>query len=730
MRHQKHQDYFLSLVRLASTLVISSAWLGLIAMINYEQSERLTQQLDRDNLSMISNLLSDNLSMALKQFILNQPSTTVTDKTNDKSNSINHPSDNDFVRLTQALDETFNDSKNKAVFELSQSKNQLEKQDFNLVFTNCSSEDLLCPNQQIIYIYQVQNQQQFNPQSNQKFNNLTLNSIDLDRDFKQVLTSDHFIIFRQISGSNQSKIIGRIYLIKSSRYKNYPNWHSELLGWLTQELNSIRGEKSDSNFTLVSATKSSFYRTLTLCTWMFAMTIWGIWEVLMMRHRRTFQAKLQAEENLQSDLAKYQTESQATNKALQSAYETLELERNRTANIEIELESLNVTTNETKAQLNLVNGALDAVQQQLTASQLIIEEKQLKIITLSAEVNAIKSQLSQIEIQLVQERQKSQAQQSFIHGWQKLTLKIYTHLLTQNILQESQLALAKNYTTILEAEFTQTKAELENTIAWMETEITEAENIITLERSQIVELTKQLEKVSETNNTDPATIEKLKARNQELQVKNERLEYELQQIRGTHYSGNFIFLKVSEADSYYQEKLKIILDVLENHASKACNDGTRRKHILMDVLKHNSLSNTVEKSGSIALKVTEPDLYPDEKIGIILHVLKTAADKREQDSRQYYILQDILDSSLYNEHKDPIKEMRELVKISLNNYTRMTPELEKDLRELGFEIVSENNHYKLVFCGDSSYTSILPKTPSDKRRGARNSIGDILSLVF
>ncbi|MFN5857553.1 MAG: hypothetical protein ACK456_16935, partial [Pseudanabaenaceae cyanobacterium] len=526
MRHQKHQDYFLSLVRLASTLVISSAWLGLIAMINYEQSERLTQQLDRDNLSMISNLLSDNLSMALKQFILNQPSTTITDKTNDKSNSINHPSDNDFVRLTQALDETFNNSKNKAVFELSQSKNQLEKQDFNLVFTNCSSEDLLCPNQQIIYIYQVQNQQQFNSQSNQKSKNLTLNSIDLDRDFKQVLTSDHFIIFRQISGSNQSKIIGRIYLIKSSRYKNYPNWHSELLGWLTQELNSIRGEKSDSNFTLVSATKSSFYRTLTLSILIFAMTIWGIWEVLMMRHRRTFQAKLQAEENLQSDLAKYQTESQATNKALQSAYETLELERNRTANIEIELESLNVTTNETKAQLNLVNGALDAVQQQLTASQLIIEEKQLKIITLSAEVNAIKSQLSQIEIQLVQERQKSQAQQSFIHGWQKLTLKIYTHLLTQNILQESQLALAKNYTTKLEAKFTATKEKLENTIAWMETEITEAENIITLERSQIVELTKQLDKLSETNNTDPATIEKLKARNQELQVKNERLEYE------------------------------------------------------------------------------------------------------------------------------------------------------------------------------------------------------------
>jgi len=722
MRHQKYQNYFLSLARLASTLVISSAWLGLVAMINYEQNERITQQLEGDNLNMISNLLSNNFSTALTQFILTKNSTNATNKTNIGNNL----SDSNFLRLNQALDETFNDRKNKAVFQLSQSKKQLEKQDFNLVITDCNSDDLLCQKQQIIYTYQPQNPQQ----SNQKSHNLLLDSINLDHDFKQVLTSDNFIIFRQPSGSNQGRIIGRIYLVKSSQYKNYPNWHGELLGWFKQELNGIRGEKLRPNFALISTAKSLFYRTLILSTLMFAVIIWGIWEVLIIRHRQAIQAKLQAEQNFQLALTKYQTEFQETTEALQTTKEAFRLERDRTADAEIRLETLNVITNEAQARLNLVNSELDAVQQQLAASQLIIEEKQLKIITFSTEISAIKSQLNQIEIELIQERQKYQTQQSFIHGWQELTLKIYTHLLTQNVLQESQLILAANHTAKLEAEFTETKAELENTIAWMETEITEAENIITLERSQIVELTKRLEKISGTNNADPATIEKLKAKNQELQVKNERLEYDLQQIRGTHYSGNFILLKVSEADFYHQEKLKIIFDVLENHAYKACNDGTRRKHILMDILKHNSLSNTVEKSGAIALKVTEPDLYLDEKIGIVLHVLKTAADKREQDSRRQYILQDILNSSSYNEHKDPIKEMRELVKISLNNYTKMTPELEKDLRELGFEIVSETNHYKLVFCGDSRYTSILPKTPSDKRRGARNSIGDILGLVF
>ena len=60
-----------------------------------------------------------------------------------------------------------------------------------------------------------------------------------------------------------------------------------------------------------------------------------------------------------------------------------------------------------------------------------------------------------------------------------------------------------------------------------------------------------------------------------------------------------------------------------------------------------------------------------------------------------------------------------------------TNDMQKSIRfykELGFEVVSEKNHYKIVFKGDEKYWFPISKTPSDGRSG-RNLASDIIKRL-
>ena len=50
------------------------------------------------------------------------------------------------------------------------------------------------------------------------------------------------------------------------------------------------------------------------------------------------------------------------------------------------------------------------------------------------------------------------------------------------------------------------------------------------------------------------------------------------------------------------------------------------------------------------------------------------------------------------------------------------------LRAVGFEVVSEQNHYKLRFMGNEKYWFTLFKTPSDARSG-KNLVSDITKKI-
>ena len=60
------------------------------------------------------------------------------------------------------------------------------------------------------------------------------------------------------------------------------------------------------------------------------------------------------------------------------------------------------------------------------------------------------------------------------------------------------------------------------------------------------------------------------------------------------------------------------------------------------------------------------------------------------------------------------------VKDNLFGYSGMTKPLRSFLKSIGFKIIEDGSHYKLIYYGDGRYWTTVDKTPSDVR-GGRNA---------
>ncbi len=131
-------------------------------------------------------------------------------------------------------------------------------------------------------------------------------------------------------------------------------------------------------------------------------------------------------------------------------------------------------------------------------------------------------------------------------------------------------------------------------------------------------------------------------------------------------------------------------------------------------------------NNSIVFQTTESNFYDNEKRDLLLDILKNSRNTIRQGSRREHIIMDIINNNnkIVN-HVKPIQEIENAVRgcTEINNSTK------RKLKRLGFEIISENNHYKLEYKQDSRYRIIIPRTSSDCRAW-RNIITQINHLLF
>lgn len=110
----------------------------------------------------------------------------------------------------------------------------------------------------------------------------------------------------------------------------------------------------------------------------------------------------------------------------------------------------------------------------------------------------------------------------------------------------------------------------------------------------------------------------------------------------------------------------------------------------------------------------ERELYTGEIKEIVLEILLEYQKNCKEGSRRWHIISDLLES---NEYKGLPEKRRELLKNALKGYKSLNGSLKSVLETLGFEISDDGKHYKWTYYGDHRYVATAAKTSSDGRSG-------------
>lgn len=174
-----------------------------------------------------------------------------------------------------------------------------------------------------------------------------------------------------------------------------------------------------------------------------------------------------------------------------------------------------------------------------------------------------------------------------------------------------------------------------------------------------------------------------------------------------------------DANETLDEKLKraeerIAALVQENMQLTAKNESLNK------ALTKNDAVQTVLEASNI------PEFFEGEQHDLVVTILQKALSNCGlKDTRQKELLTDLL---ARNQIIGKGKELFEVVKAIFADDEDLSAKELAELKRVGFEITSENTHYKLVYKG-SKYWFSLAKTTSDKNRSGKNLTSDITKTL-
>lgn len=133
------------------------------------------------------------------------------------------------------------------------------------------------------------------------------------------------------------------------------------------------------------------------------------------------------------------------------------------------------------------------------------------------------------------------------------------------------------------------------------------------------------------------------------------------------------------------------------------------------------------RSASGVLKPgAEQDLFENEVSDIVIDALVESQRTAGPGTRRHHVISDLLEA---NKVSGVGAKMQEEIKGLLRGYRTMDSRTRSALKRLGFEISDDGKHHKAIYQGDGRYTFIIPKTSSDVRAGL-NLVSDINSKLF
>ena len=122
----------------------------------------------------------------------------------------------------------------------------------------------------------------------------------------------------------------------------------------------------------------------------------------------------------------------------------------------------------------------------------------------------------------------------------------------------------------------------------------------------------------------------------------------------------------------------------------------------------------------------ETEFYEGEIREIILEILEDYKRNIKPGTRREHVVNDILEN---NDYRQTQAKRREQIKVALKGYKTLNGSLRNMLESLGFVITDDGKHYKWTYFGDHRYVTTAAKTSSDSRAGM-NLASTIDSLML
>ncbi len=119
------------------------------------------------------------------------------------------------------------------------------------------------------------------------------------------------------------------------------------------------------------------------------------------------------------------------------------------------------------------------------------------------------------------------------------------------------------------------------------------------------------------------------------------------------------------------------------------------------------------------------EFFSGEQYDLVITTLTKALRTTETNTRSYELLEGIL---ALNALRGEGKEVDEALKRVLSKGETIKERDLLELKAIGFEVISDSNHYRLIYNGNDKYVITLHKTPSDVRSG-KNLVSDILNTI-
>lgn len=141
-------------------------------------------------------------------------------------------------------------------------------------------------------------------------------------------------------------------------------------------------------------------------------------------------------------------------------------------------------------------------------------------------------------------------------------------------------------------------------------------------------------------------------------------------------------------------------------------------------MKHENLQKKMEYNNALVpllKKANISEFYEGEQHDLVVTILQKAlCTSGTEETRRHELLSALLKENAIIGNGE---ETFEVIKKIFSDGEEMSPQNITELKRIGIEVVSEKNHYKLVY-KNSKYWFTVSKTPSDKR-GGKNLASDI-----